>query len=99
MSMLLVPVLRRQRQAHLCELEASLVYRASSRTVRATQRETLSFFLVVGGGVETGFLCITLGLKACVDQAGLELRNLPASASQVLGLKACAPTRPAETLS
>ena len=26
----------------------------------------------------------------CVDQAGLELRNLPASASQVLGLKACA---------
>jgi hypothetical protein len=33
---------------------------------------------------ETGFLC--------VDQAGLELRNLPASASQVLGLKACATT-------
>jgi hypothetical protein len=28
----------------------------------------------------------------CVDQAGLELRNLPASASQVLGLKACATT-------
>jgi hypothetical protein len=25
-----------------------------------------------------------------VDQAGLELRNLPASASQLLGLKACA---------
>jgi hypothetical protein len=25
-----------------------------------------------------------------VDQAGLELRNLPASASQVLGLNACA---------
>jgi hypothetical protein len=25
-----------------------------------------------------------------VDQDGLELRNLPASASQVLGLKACA---------
>jgi hypothetical protein len=25
-----------------------------------------------------------------VDQAGLELRNLPASASQVLGLKECA---------
>jgi hypothetical protein len=25
-----------------------------------------------------------------VDQAGLELRNPPASASQVLGLKACA---------
>jgi hypothetical protein len=27
-----------------------------------------------------------------VDQAGLELRNRPASASRVLGLKACAPT-------
>jgi hypothetical protein len=27
-----------------------------------------------------------------VDQAGLELRNQPASASQVLGLKACATT-------
>jgi hypothetical protein len=26
----------------------------------------------------------------CVDQAGLELRNLPASASRVLGLKVCA---------
>jgi hypothetical protein len=27
-----------------------------------------------------------------VDQAGLELRNPPASASEVLGLKACTPT-------
>jgi hypothetical protein len=27
-----------------------------------------------------------------VDKAGLELRNLPASASQVLGLKGCATT-------
>jgi hypothetical protein len=27
-----------------------------------------------------------------VDQPGLELRNLPASASQVLGLKECATT-------
>jgi hypothetical protein len=27
-----------------------------------------------------------------VDQAGLELRNLPASASQVLALKTCATT-------
>jgi hypothetical protein len=33
---------------------------------------------------ETRFLCIAL--------AGLELRNPPASASQVLGLKACATT-------
>jgi hypothetical protein len=33
---------------------------------------------------ETGFLC------HFVNQAGLELRNPPASASRVLGLKACA---------
>jgi hypothetical protein len=33
-----------------------------------------------------------------VDQAGLELRNPPASASQVLGLKACATTPGSEYL-
>ena len=34
--MSLIPVLRRQRQADFCEFEASLIYRVSSRTVRAT---------------------------------------------------------------
>jgi hypothetical protein len=34
----LIPELGRQRQADLCEVEASLVYRASSRIARATQR-------------------------------------------------------------
>jgi hypothetical protein len=35
------------------------------------------------------FLCVALAvLELTVDQAGLELRNPPASASQVLGLKA-----------
>jgi hypothetical protein len=29
---------RRQRQVDLCEFKASLVYRVSSRTVKATQR-------------------------------------------------------------
>jgi hypothetical protein len=39
---------------------------------------------------ETEFLCIALAvLTHFVDQAGLELRNLPASASRVLGLKVC----------
>jgi hypothetical protein len=33
-----------------------------------------------------------------VDQAGLELRNPPASASQVLGFKACATTVQPEVL-
>jgi hypothetical protein len=42
---------------------------------------------------EIGFLCVALAvLELTVDQAGLELRNLPASASRVLGLKACATT-------
>jgi hypothetical protein len=51
------------------------------------------FFFFGGGGVETGFLC-SPGCPGThsVDQAGLELRNPPASASQVLGLKACATT-------
>ena len=42
---------------------------------------------------ETGFLCIAPGCPGShsVDQVGLELRNLPASASQVLGLKASTP--------
>ena len=36
------PSIGRQRQADLCEFEASLVYRASSRTARATQRNPVS---------------------------------------------------------
>ena len=38
----LVLALRRQRQADLCEFKASLVYRESSRTARATQRNPVS---------------------------------------------------------
>jgi len=34
----LIPAFRRQRQADLCEFEASLVHRVSSRIARATQR-------------------------------------------------------------
>jgi hypothetical protein len=43
---------------------------------------------------ETGFLYIALAFLELtfVDQAGLEHRNPPASASQVLGSKACATT-------
>jgi hypothetical protein len=48
---------------------------------------------------ETGFLC-SPGCPGThfVDQAGLELRNPPASVSQVLGLKACATTPGLEIL-
>ena len=34
----LIPALGRQRQVHLCEFKASLVYGASSRKAKATQR-------------------------------------------------------------
>jgi hypothetical protein len=53
-------------------------------------REQLIFVVIV---FETGFLC-SPGCPGThsVDQPGLELRNSPASASQVLGLKACATT-------
>jgi hypothetical protein len=51
-----------------------------------------SFFVFFS---ETGFLCRNIALavlELTLDQAGLELRNLPASASKVLGLKAYATT-------
>ena len=38
----MIPALERQRQVGLHELKASLVYRASSRTARATQRNPVS---------------------------------------------------------
>jgi hypothetical protein len=43
---------------------------------------------------ETGFFLYSSGCPGThfVDQAGLELRNPPASAFQVLGLKACTTT-------
>jgi hypothetical protein len=58
-----------------------------------------SFFGLFGlfcfwGGGGTGFLCVALAVPelTLADQAGLKLRNAPASASQVLGLKVCATT-------
>ena len=161
---------KRQRQVELCEFKASLVYRVSSRTARATQRnpvlknqptnqptnqtrkpnrsvplvkswknslfEIYIFYVCecsacmyiyvphvclvprkvkrVSDSYETGVIhgyklpcsfvflfCflffqdrVSLCSPGCpgthfVDQCGLKLRNLPASASQVLGLKAC----------
>ena len=48
----------------------------------------LTFFFPFG--FSTGFLCVTAtAILAPVDEAVLEPRDLPASASQVLGLKAC----------
>jgi hypothetical protein len=49
---------------------------------------------VWGGGVQDRVSLCSPGCPGIysVDQAGLKLRNLPASASQGLGLKACATT-------
>ena len=51
------------------------------------------FFVFVFVFQDWGFLCSPgfPGIHS-VEQVGLELRNLPTSASQVLGLKACATT-------
>jgi hypothetical protein len=38
----LLSALGRQRQADLCEFEASLVYRVTSKTARGTQRSNIS---------------------------------------------------------
>ena len=38
----MIPVLGRQRQVGFCEFQASLVYRVSSGTARATQRNPVS---------------------------------------------------------
>jgi hypothetical protein len=41
-TMPLIPALGKQRQAIFSEFEASLVYRVSSRTARATQRNPVT---------------------------------------------------------
>jgi hypothetical protein len=41
-SMPLISALGKERQADLCEFEASLVCRVSSRTARVTERNTVS---------------------------------------------------------
>ena len=58
-------------------------------------------FLIFGGGGWDKASLWDLGCPGThsVDQAGLKLRNPPVSASQVLGLKACATTPRADNLS
>jgi hypothetical protein len=38
----LIPALGRKRQMYICELKASVVYRASSWTAKATQRNPIA---------------------------------------------------------
>jgi hypothetical protein len=65
----------------------------SLRSKERVRHIFLFFFFFFFGFFETRFLCSS-GCPGAhfVDQAGLELRNPPASASQVLGLKACTTT-------
>ena len=123
----LIPALRRQRQADLCEFEASLVYKSQFQDRLQSYRETLSrktkqnkmssgdvAFLnwrggqtaLDGGGkaksclflllfLETGFLCsfgACPGTCSCKPHLPQTHSDLLASASLVLGLKACATT-------
>ena len=61
--------------------------------VESGENPTLKTYRVLFLFLKTEFLC-SLGCPVThsVDQAGLELRYLPASAFQVLQLKACATT-------
>jgi hypothetical protein len=54
----------------------------------------ITFYIEKRAFFERRFLCVALAVLELtfVDQAGLELRNPPASASQVLELKVCATT-------
>jgi hypothetical protein len=67
----------------------------SSLSLPAVQSSWFLFFLG-GRGVQDRVSLCSSGCPGThsVDQAGLKLRNLPASASRVLGLKACATTAP-----
>jgi hypothetical protein len=73
-----------------CSLRCSIVQVVLE--LMATLLPQLFFFL--NCFFKTGFLYWAPGCPGThsVDQAGLELRNPPATASQVLGLKACVTT-------
>jgi hypothetical protein len=62
-----------------------------------SHREISQIFFFFFFFFKIGFFFVALKKSGCpgahsVDQVGLELRNLPASASHVLGLKACTTT-------
>ena len=73
-----------------CSWELSQIFTQINASPPTWHKFTICFFL---GGEGRVSLC-SLGCPKThsVDQAGLELRNPPASASQVLGLKVCATT-------
>ena len=94
----------------ISEFEASLVYRVSSRTARATQRNPVwkkkyiisynFLFFVFWIWFSDRVSQYSLGCPGThsVDQAGLELRNLSASASQSAGITGVCHHHPATCL-
>jgi hypothetical protein len=81
----LFPELHTQRQVDFCEASWDYIIRPclKSKTNKQKKNQYEIRTRVVFFFLETGSLCVALGV--------LELRNPHASASQVLGLKACAP--------
>ena len=73
----------------LCPVSSSSVLRSLSLSLSLSLLFCFHFS-------ETGVLCVALTVlepePSFVEQAGLKLRDPPASASQVLGLKACTTT-------
>jgi hypothetical protein len=81
-----IPLLGKKKKSNSCH---NSVPKADALAPLVAEKAQILIYLF--WFFETGFLC-SPGCPGThsVDQAGLELRNPPASASQVLGLKACA---------
>jgi hypothetical protein len=79
------------RNKFLCFISDFLIYLLQCLKDSKSDPKT-NFFLFLSFGFLRQVSLYSHGCPGThfVDQAGLELRNLPASASQVLGLKACA---------
>jgi hypothetical protein len=76
----------------LHSLELKKEARDKNKRVPVTQLQTLIIVHSEDGGNKVSLWSPGCPGTHSVDQAGLELRDPPASASQVLGLKECATT-------
>ena len=84
-------------EIHACELPKEVLRTelwVSTTAVSSSNPWTFLFvcWLDWVGFLETRFICLAIGCPGThsVDQAGLRLKDLPASVSRALGLKACA---------
>jgi hypothetical protein len=69
--------LRRQRAKNLCEFEASLVYKVSSRTARATQRNPVLKHTHTHTHTHMLLKWILLYLEAVLEKLSTYYRRLP----------------------